>query len=175
MFGGKKSIPITIRLILGRGWGQGPQHSQNLQAWFAHIPGLKVVMPATAYDAKGLLLSAIFDNNPVIYLEHRWLRNLECEVPDGDYRVPIGKAFEVPMSGGLYLTQDNPELSLVYEVGKEILTYKNGKDCAEKTKWLLANPEEAAKIREAGRKRALKDHTWEKRFEKIFRLAGIME
>lgn len=86
-----------------------------------------------------------------------------------------GRDFEVPMSGGLYLTQDNPELSLVYEVGKEILTYKNEKDCAEKIKWLLANPEEAAKIREAGRKRALKDHTMEKIFEKIFRLAGIME
>ncbi|MBI5195196.1 MAG: alpha-ketoacid dehydrogenase subunit beta [Nitrospirae bacterium] len=92
MFGGKSSVPITIRLILGRGWGQGPQHSQSLQSWFAHIPGLKVVMPATAYDAKGLLLSAIFDDNPVIYLEHRWLHNLEGEVPEGDYRVPIGKA-----------------------------------------------------------------------------------
>ncbi len=86
-----------------------------------------------------------------------------------------GRDFEVPMSGGLYLTQDNPELSLVYEVGKEILTYKNEKDCAEKVKWLLANPEEAAKVREAGRKRALRNHTWEKRFEKVFRLAGIME
>lgn len=92
MFGGKSSVPVTIRLILGRGWGQGPQHSQNLQSWFAHIPGLKVVMPATAYDAKGLLLSAIFDDNPVIYLEHRWLHNLEGNVPEGDYRVPIGKA-----------------------------------------------------------------------------------
>lgn len=86
-----------------------------------------------------------------------------------------GRDFEVPMSGGLYLTQDNPELSLVYKVGKEILTYKNEKDCAEKVKWLLANPEEAAKVREAGRKRALRNHTWEKRFEKVFRLAGIME
>ncbi len=92
MFGGNRSVPITIRLILGRGWGQGPQHSQSLQSWFAHIPGLKVVMPATAYDAKGLLLSAIFDDNPVLYLEHRWLHNLEGEVPEGDYRVPIGKA-----------------------------------------------------------------------------------
>lgn len=92
MFGGKNSVPVTIRLILGRGWGQGPQHSQNLQSWFAHIPGLKVVMPATAYDAKGLLLSAIFDDNPVIYLEHRWLHNLKGNVPEGDYRVPIGRA-----------------------------------------------------------------------------------
>jgi len=92
MFGGKSCVPITIRLIIGRGWGQGPTHSQNLQSWFAHIPGLKVVMPATAYDAKGLLLESIFDDNPVIFLEHRWLHNLESEVPTIDYRIPIGKA-----------------------------------------------------------------------------------
>ena len=92
MFGGQTSVPITIRLIIGRGWGQGPTHSQSLQAWFAHIPGLKVVMPATAADAKGLLLSSIFDNNPVLFLEHRWLHNLEGNVPSDDYRVPIGQA-----------------------------------------------------------------------------------
>ena len=92
MFGGQSSVPITIRLIIGRGWGQGPTHSQNLQAIFAHIPGLKVVMPATAPDAKGLLLASIFDNNPVIFLEHRWLHNLEGDAPKDDYRVPIGKA-----------------------------------------------------------------------------------
>lgn len=92
MFGGRQSVPLTVRMILGRGWGQGPTHSQNLQAWFAHIPGLKVVMPTTAGDAKGLLLSAIFDDNPVIYLEHRWLHNLKGEVPEGDVRTPIGVA-----------------------------------------------------------------------------------
>jgi len=92
MFGGQSSVPITIRLIIGRGWGQGPTHSQNLQAIFAHIPGLKVVMPSTAADAKGLLISSIFDNNPVIFLEHRWLHNLEGDVPKGNYRIPIGKA-----------------------------------------------------------------------------------
>jgi acetoin:2,6-dichlorophenolindophenol oxidoreductase subunit beta len=92
MFGGQNCVPITIRLILGRGWGQGPTHSQNLQSWFAHIPGLKVVMPATARDAKGLLLSSIFDNNPVIFLEHRWLHNLEGEVDKEDYQIEIGKA-----------------------------------------------------------------------------------
>lgn len=97
MFGGHASIPITIRLIVGRGWGQGPTHSQSLQAWFAHIPGLKVVMPATAADAKGLLLSSIFDNNPVIFIEHRWLHNIEGDVPDGDVRVPIGKAQKMKM------------------------------------------------------------------------------
>ncbi len=92
MFGGQNSIPITIRLIIGRGWGQGPTHSQNLQAWFAHIPGLKVVMPTTPEDAKGLLLASIFDPNPVIFLEHRWLHNAIGEVPDGDFRIPLGKA-----------------------------------------------------------------------------------
>ena len=92
MFGGQASVPITIRLIIGRGWGQGPTHSQSLQAWLAHVPGLKVVMPATAADAKGLLLSSIFDDNPVIFLEHRWLHNLEGDVPEGDFRIPIGKA-----------------------------------------------------------------------------------
>jgi acetoin:2,6-dichlorophenolindophenol oxidoreductase subunit beta len=95
MFGGESCVPITIRLIIGRGWGQGPTHSQSLQAWLAHIPGLKVVMPSTAYDAKGLLLSSIFDNNPVVYLEHRWLHNLEGDVPEGDYRVTIGKAHRI--------------------------------------------------------------------------------
>ena len=92
MFGGQNSVPITIRLITGRGWGQGPTHSQNLQAWFAHIPGLKVVMPTTPRDAKGLLLESIFDDNPVVFIEHRWLHNMSGEVPAGDFRVPIGKA-----------------------------------------------------------------------------------
>lgn len=92
MFGGKTFVPITIRLIVGRGWGQGPTHSQSLQAWFAHIPGLKVVMPSTAYDAKGLLLSSIFDNNPVIFIEHRWLHNQIGNVPKKEYRIPLKKA-----------------------------------------------------------------------------------
>ena len=85
-----------------------------------------------------------------------------------------GRDFEVPMSGGLYLTQDNLELSLVYQVEKEIVTYKNEKDCAEKIRWFLENTTEADEIRRAGRKRALRDHNWEKRFEDVFRLAGIM-
>lgn len=92
MFNGNAKVPITIRLIMGRGWGQGPTHSQNLQAWFAHIPGLKVVMPTDPADAKGLLLASIFDENPVIFLEHRWLHNIEGDVPSGDHRVPLGEA-----------------------------------------------------------------------------------
>ena len=92
MFGGQMCVPLVIRMIVGRGWGQGAQHSQSLEAWFAHVPGLKVVMPSTPYDAKGLLISSIEDNNPVIFIEHRWLHNITGEVPEGVYRVPIGKA-----------------------------------------------------------------------------------
>lgn len=92
MTAGKKNIPLVIRMIIGRGWGQGAQHSQSLESWFAHIPGLKVVMPATPHDAKGLLISAVEDNNPVIYIEHRWLHNTFGEVPEESYTTPIGKA-----------------------------------------------------------------------------------
>ena len=92
MFNKKMSVPIVIRMIIGRGWGQGPQHSQSLHAWFAHIPGLRVIMPSTAYDAKGLLLSALYDNSPVIFMEHRWLYNLKDEVPEEEYLLPLDKA-----------------------------------------------------------------------------------
>jgi len=95
MFGNQKSVPITIRLILGRGWGQGPTHSQNLQAWFAHMPGLKVVMPTTPEDAKGLLTASILDPNPVVFLEHRWLHNAKGNVPEGFYTKPLGKSKKV--------------------------------------------------------------------------------
>lgn len=92
MFGQKQSVPIVIRMVIGRGWGPGPQHAQSLQALYAHIPGLKVLMPATAFDAKGLLLSAVADENPVIFIEHRWLHGLSGEVPKRSYAVPIGTA-----------------------------------------------------------------------------------
>jgi pyruvate/2-oxoglutarate/acetoin dehydrogenase E1 component len=75
MYGGQKSVPLTIRLILGRGWGQGPTHSQNLHAWFAHIPGLKILMPAFTEDVYPMLRAAINDPNPVIFLEDRWLHS----------------------------------------------------------------------------------------------------
>ncbi|MEG4392864.1 alpha-ketoacid dehydrogenase subunit beta [Microcoleus sp. BROC3] len=92
MFGGQHSVPLVIRLIIGRGWGQGPQHSQSLQSWFAHVPGLKVVMPTTPHDAKGLLLASIWDNNPVIFLEHRWLHNIVGHVPTESYTIALGEA-----------------------------------------------------------------------------------
>ena len=92
MFGGRMRVPLVVRMIIGRGWGQGPQHSQSLQSWFAHVPGLKVMMPTTPHDAKGLLISSVEDDNPVIFIEHRWLYNISGPVPEGVYRVPIGKA-----------------------------------------------------------------------------------
>lgn len=92
LFAGKARIPLTIRLIVGRGWGQGPQHCQSLHAWFAHIPGLKVVLPASPRDAKGLLIAAVRDDNPVIVVEHRWLHQTYGEVPADAYETPIGEA-----------------------------------------------------------------------------------
>lgn len=92
MFGGQLKVPFVVRMVIGQGWGQGAQHSQSLQALFAHIPGLKVVMPTTAYDAKGMLIAAIKDNNPVIFIEHRWLHNTIDHVPEEKYEVPLGKS-----------------------------------------------------------------------------------
>jgi pyruvate dehydrogenase E1 component beta subunit len=89
---GQSSAPVTIRAIVGRGWGQGPQHSKSLQAWFAHVPGIKVAMPATAFDAKGLLLESIFGEDPVLMIEQRSLFGLKDRVPSIPYRVRFGKA-----------------------------------------------------------------------------------
>lgn len=91
MFGGRLSVPITIWGIINRGGEQGAQHSQALQAIFTHIPGLKVVMPSTPYDAKGLLIASIKDDNPVVFIDDRWLYNFEGDVPEEIYSVPIGK------------------------------------------------------------------------------------
>ncbi|OAH96595.1 acetoin dehydrogenase [Methylomonas methanica] len=77
MFDGQQQVPLVIRVIIGRGWGQGPQHSQSLQAMFAQVPGLKVVMPTTAGDAYHFMLAAIADNNPVLFIEHRWLHHIQ--------------------------------------------------------------------------------------------------
>lgn len=86
---GRHSVPLVIRLVIGRGWGQGPEHSQSLEPIFAYFPGLKVVMPAFAADAKGMLISAIEDNNPVIFIEHRWLHYATGSVPEGYYKRPL--------------------------------------------------------------------------------------
>lgn len=91
MLGGAAEVPMVLRAPLGSGTGAAAQHSQSLEAWFAHVPGLKVVMPATAEDAKGLLLSAIDDPNPVIFLEHKLLYRTSGPVPEGADRIPLGK------------------------------------------------------------------------------------
>jgi pyruvate dehydrogenase E1 component beta subunit len=91
MSGGRVSVPLVIRSIIGRGWGSAAQHSQALHALLLHMPGIKVVMPSSAYDAKGLLLAAIADNNPVILAEHRWLYERTGFVPEEEYIIPLGK------------------------------------------------------------------------------------
>lgn len=87
--GGAHRVPLTVRMIIGRGWGQGPQHSQSLEALFAYIPGLKVVMPSTPYEFKGMLHAAIDDDNPVMFLEHRWLHYVNGVVPEGRYTAAL--------------------------------------------------------------------------------------
>ena len=92
MYGGAVSIPLVIRSVIGRSWGQGAQHSQGLHALFAHIPGLKVVAPSTPYDAKGCLIESIRDDNPVMFVEHRMVHHQKGHVPEEEYTVPFGKA-----------------------------------------------------------------------------------
>lgn len=92
MYGGQVRVPLVVRGVIGRSWGQGAQHSQGLHGLFMHIPGLRVVAPSTAYDAKGLLLASIRDENPVIFVEHRLLHAQLGNVPAEDYQVPFGQA-----------------------------------------------------------------------------------
>ena len=90
--GGKSRAPLTIRAIIGKGWGQGPQHSKSLHSWFAHLPGLRVAMPATPFDAKGLLMESILGENPTLILESRSLFSMTGAVPEAPYRVKFGRA-----------------------------------------------------------------------------------
>lgn len=98
MFGGKARVPMTLRTVCGAGLGAAAQHSQSLEAWFTHMPGVKVVMPSTPADAKGLLVSSIRDDNPVIFIEHKMLYGVSGPVPDGEYAIPLGQA-EVKREG----------------------------------------------------------------------------
>lgn len=92
MFAGQVGAPVVVRAAINRGGEQGAQHSQALHGLFFHVPGLKIVMPSTPYDAKGLLVSAVYDGNPVLYIDDRWLYSERGEVPPDLYRVPIGQA-----------------------------------------------------------------------------------
>ena len=91
MFGGRIHVPIVIWAAVGRGWGGAAQHTQTLQSLFMHVPGLRLVMPSRPYDAKGLLITSIADNNPVIIIEHRWLFRQTGYVPEGLYTIPFGR------------------------------------------------------------------------------------
>jgi acetoin:2,6-dichlorophenolindophenol oxidoreductase subunit beta len=92
MYGGKGKVPMVLRTPAGSGTGAAAQHSQSLEAWMTHIPGLKVVQPATAYDAKGLLKAAMDDDNPVIFYEHKLCYKTKWHVPEEQYSIPLGKA-----------------------------------------------------------------------------------
>ncbi|MDO8704734.1 MAG: transketolase C-terminal domain-containing protein [Sulfuricaulis sp.] len=91
MDNGQTTVPMVVWAAIGRGWGSGAQHSQSIQGLLLGVPGLKIVMPSTPYDAKGLMLAAIADNNPVLIFEHRWLMKKDGMVPEGIYTVPLGK------------------------------------------------------------------------------------
>jgi len=142
MFGGQKSVPLVIRLLIGQGWGQGPQHSQSLQSIFAHIPGLRVIMPFTPYDAKGLLVSSIEDDNPVIFIEHRWLHNIYGEVPEESYAVPIGQARvaregkDITIVSSSYMTLESLKAADYLEkenINAEIIDLRSVRPLDEKT------------------------------------------
>jgi pyruvate/2-oxoglutarate/acetoin dehydrogenase E1 component len=112
MFGGKAEVPVTIRTMHGAGFRAAAQHSQSLYALFTHIPGLKVVIPSTPADAKGLLLASIADNDPVVFFEDKTLYNITGEVPEGNYLIPLGKA-DIKREGG--------DLTIV-AIGKQVHT-----------------------------------------------------
>lgn len=99
MFGGKATVPFVLRMPGGAGTGAAAQHSESLENWFVHVPGLKVVMPSNPYDAKGLLLSAIDDDNPVIFVEHKLLYKVRGPVPEEMYRVPLSQSAVVRAGG----------------------------------------------------------------------------
>lgn len=92
MYGGQVHVPMVVRCMIGKSWGQGAQHSQGLQSFFMHVPGLKVVAPTNPYDAKGCLIQAIRDGDPVVYVEHRILHFQNGIVPDTRYTIPPGRA-----------------------------------------------------------------------------------
>jgi len=115
------AVPMVVRLPSGGGFSGGPFHSQNPEAWFLQAPGLKVVAPATAADAKGLLTSAIRDPNPVCYLEHKGLyRNVKGEVPAGEYTVPLGKANVVRQGSEMSVIAYGSSVHLALQAAEEL-------------------------------------------------------
>lgn len=122
MSGGQLRIPLTVRVQCGISGTMGAHHSQSLEAWLAHVPGLKVVMPATPADAKGLLKSAIRDDNPVVFIEHRRLYWSKGQIPDGDVVVPIGKATIVKEGNDLTIVALSSMVSSALAAAEELET-----------------------------------------------------
>jgi acetoin:2,6-dichlorophenolindophenol oxidoreductase subunit beta len=120
MFGGKATVPMVLRMPCGSGTGAAAQHSQSLENWFVHIPGLKVVMPSSAYDAKGLLLASIDDNNPVIFLEHKLLYKTKGDVPEAPYRVPLGETQVVRQGKHLTVVATSGMVSRTVQAAEEL-------------------------------------------------------
>ena len=117
---GKADLPVVIRAIVGKGWGQGAQHSKNMQTWFAHLPGIKVAVPATPFDAKGLLLESIFGEDPVIIVEHRSLFSMTADIPDFPYRVRFGHAVVRRKGNDVTLVAIGPMVPLALRVADQL-------------------------------------------------------
>ena len=122
---GKSQIPLTIRVVVGKGWGQGPQHSKTLHSWFAHLPGLSVVYPSSPYEAKGLMLSSIFANYPTIFFESRSLHAMEENVPTEPYFLDPTKAFIRKEGKDLTIVGFGPSVKNALEVSSILERSKN--------------------------------------------------
>jgi len=120
MFGGAVSVPMVVWACIGRGWGSAAQHSQALQGIFMHVPGLKLVMPSSCYDAKGLMLSAIADDNPVLILEHRFNFKMKGYAPERAYRIPFGKAAIRRRGRDLTIIAISHMVTEAYEAAQEL-------------------------------------------------------
>jgi pyruvate dehydrogenase E1 component beta subunit len=127
MLGGEVDVPMVIRMHIGGGVNAAAQHSQSLEAWFAHIPGLTVLYPSTPYDAKGLLLSALDDPNPTVFLESRQLTGLEGSVPEAPYRLPIGKARVLREGSDVTLIAIGPQVQAALDAAEQLAA--SGFDC----------------------------------------------
>jgi pyruvate dehydrogenase E1 component beta subunit len=120
MDNGQTIVPMVVWAAIGRGWGSGAQHSQAIQGMLLGVPGLKIVMPSTPFDAKGLMLAAIEDNNPVLIFEHRWLMRKDGIVPEGFYTVPLGKGVYRRRGGDLTITGASHTLELALQAANQL-------------------------------------------------------
>jgi pyruvate dehydrogenase E1 component beta subunit len=122
---GKNRVPLVIWSAIGRGWGSGPQHSQAIQGLLLGVPGIKIVMPSTPYDAKGLMIAAIEDDNPVLIFEHRWLMRREGFVPEEPYKIPLGKGIIRQSGHDCTIVGTSHAIDLAWTAAKELKKTRN--------------------------------------------------